>query len=562
MAYFTKITMPAYIAILSITFFAAGQVKAGNKSLTAAPEPSGKLEPPINDPELDAGISLKKTPGASSTVPHGLALKRTRAETESRNTKLGFQALVSNTIGTDNTAIGSFSLSKNTTGSSNTALGSFSLYQNINGNRNTAIGFDSLLQNTSGGNNTAIGFESLYKNKIGGLNTAIGVSSLHQNTTGWSNTAIGSYSLYQNKSGIRNTATGLNALHNNTDGSMNTATGTEALYSNTFGERSVAVGYRALFSNTEPSPSRGDNASSNTGIGWQALMNNTTGIQNTAVGESSLTSNITGGHNTAVGEDTLNNNSTGDGNTAIGESALYDNTAGNNNVSLGRYSLNHAKGSYNIAVGTQAGCNLGTGSGNILIGNLGSNQDNGVIRIGGNIESNDKCPSNVTLTKQTATYIAGIAGKGVTGSPVHIAANGQLGIQTSSRRFKEQIEPINFREVDVLGLRPVRYRHKQAAADDVNPVQFGLIAEEVAETIPELVQYDDDGKPFAVKYQFLGPLLLTALQQQQKGQRQQQAMIEALEEQNRTLAKKIGALQQLILELPQKTANVSIRSAE
>ena len=40
------------------------------------------------------------------------------------------------------------------------------------------------------------------------------------------------------------------------------------------------------------------------------------------------------------------------------------------------------------------------------------------------------------------------------------------------------------------------------------PMQFGLIAEEVAEVFPELAVYNDDGEPETVKYHLLSSLLL------------------------------------------------------
>ena len=44
------------------------------------------------------------------------------------------------------------------------------------------------------------------------------------------------------------------------------------------------------------------------------------------------------------------------------------------------------------------------------------------------------------------------------------------------------------------------------------PIQYGLIAEEVAETFPELAVFNADGQPETVKYQDLTPLLLNEVQ--------------------------------------------------
>ena len=66
----------------------------------------------------------------------------------------------------------------------------------------------------------------------------------------------------------------------------------------------------------------------------------------------------------------------------------------------------------------------------------------------------------------------------------------------------------------LLALRPVTFRYKEANNDGSKPIQFGLIAEEVAETFPELVVYDANGKPETVAYHLLATLLLNEFQAQ------------------------------------------------
>ncbi len=55
------------------------------------------------------------------------------------NNTAGYNALVSNTIGSDNVAVGFDSLFRNTTGSFNTALGEYALIANQTGNSNTSV---------------------------------------------------------------------------------------------------------------------------------------------------------------------------------------------------------------------------------------------------------------------------------------------------------------------------------------------------------------------------------------------------------------------------------------
>ncbi len=63
-------------------------------------------------------------------------------------------------------------------------------------------------------------------------------------------------------------------------------------------------------------------------------------------------------------------------------------------------------------------------------------------------------------------------------------------------------------------LRPVTFHYKTEAG---GPIQYGLIAEEVAQVYPELVTRDADGVIEGVRYEALTPILLKELQ----GQHQQ-----------------------------------------
>jgi hypothetical protein len=106
-----------------------------------------------------------------------------------------------------------------------------------------------------------------------------------------------------------NTAVGVNSLLANTTGSLNTAIGFETLKANITGTSNTALGYAALTASTT--------VSNNTAIGYNALSSLTNGgTSNTAVGGFSLYSNNSGS-NTAVGYASLLSN-TGSGNVAIG----------------------------------------------------------------------------------------------------------------------------------------------------------------------------------------------------------------------------------------------------
>ncbi|PYI96480.1 MAG: hypothetical protein DMF00_14855, partial [Verrucomicrobia bacterium] len=120
--------------------------------------------------------------------------------------------------------------------------------------------------------------------------------------------------------------------------------------------------------------------------------------------------------------------------------------------------------------------------------------------------------------------------------PVVIDTAGQLGTQSSSRRFKHEIKPMDKTSEAILALKPVSFHYK---SDSRGTPQFGLIAEEVAEDVeklnPELVVRDEDGKPYSVRYDQVNAMLLNEfLKEHRKNEEQgatiarQQKQIEAL----------------------------------
>jgi len=82
-----------------------------------------------------------------------------------------------------------------------------------------------------------------------------------------------------------------------------------------------------------------------------------------------------------------------------------------------------------------------------------------------------------------------------------------------------------------MRLRPVTFRYQKPFADGSKPMQYGLIAEEVAEVFPDLVARSADGQIETVKYQVLDSLLLNEVQRQQAEITSQKDQILGLEEQ-------------------------------
>jgi hypothetical protein len=262
------------------------------------------------------------------------------------------------------------------------------------------------------------------------------------------------------------------------------------------GINNVGIGTRALESITT--------SLNNVGVGDGALALTTSGGGNTAVGNFTLEENVGGVDNVAVGMQAMRRNVSGVGNVAVGPQALMDNMIAGDNTAVGRNALVHTLGFNNTALGSGAGADLTNGDNNIYIRNRGGAVESNTIRIG-----------NI----QTKTFIQGIRGitTGVNNAvPVLVDSLGQLGTVSSSRRYKEDIHDMGGVSSRLLQLRPVTFRYTQAFSDGAKPVQFGLIAEEVAEAFPELVVRDDEGRPETVAYQNLSVLLLNELQRLQR----------------------------------------------
>jgi hypothetical protein len=291
---------------------------------------------------------------------------------------------------------------------------------------------------------------------------------------------------------------------------FNAFLGDDALISNTTGTGNTALGWRSLFSNTD--------ASFSTAVGGGALVLNN-GSSNTAVGAAALLLNTSGTGNTAAGTDALTLNDTGSYNVAVGDIALFSlasTVAGNadNNVAIGAGALaNVTEGNFNIAIGFNAGVNLTSGSQNIYIGVDGFPTESSTIRIG---------------SAQTATYIAAISGQTASGgAAVYVNSDGKLGTMTSSRRFKDNINPMDKASELIFSLKPVTFRYKKAI-DASGISQFGLVAEDVAKVNPDLVVLDKEGEPYTVRYEAVNAMLLNEFLKEHRQVQEQQKEIDAL----------------------------------
>jgi hypothetical protein len=338
--------------------------------------------------------------------------------------------------------------------------------------------------------------------------TAEGCNALNALTRGLGNTGVGWYSLFSNSTGNFNTGVGAGALAlNNTDN--NTAVGAGALFLNTTGSENTAVGANALVHN--------DSGSDNNAFGTNALFGNVEGTFNNAHGRNALANN-TASENNAFGDLAMENNTSGSSNTAIGDDALR----------------NNVDGSGNVAIGDEAGTGLEPSVNNcIAIGAPGE----------GPFASFDE-----------TCFIGSIYGEPVsdpaTQVPVYVDQfNNEGVVNTSSRRFKHDIQPMDKASETLYGLKPVTFKLN---SDWKGTKQYGLIAEEVAEVDPQLVVHGKNGEVTAVHYEQINNMLLNEFLKEHKKVEQLQA----------TVAQQQKGMEVLTAQLKEQAAQIQKVSAQ
>ena len=98
-------------------------------------------------------------------------------------------------------------------------------------------------------------------------------------------------------------------------------------------------------------------------------------------------------------------------------------------------------------------------------------------------------------------------------------SNGSVTLNTSSRRFKENIAPLTEEEAKkILDVEAVTFDYTKDYDNYTSRKGYkniGCIAEDVNEIIPELVTEDQDGEIFGINYMEMVPYLLKVVQMQQ-----------------------------------------------
>jgi hypothetical protein len=139
-----------------------------------------------------------------------------------------------------------------------------------------------------------------------------------------------------------------------------------------------------------------------------------------------------------------------------------------------------------------------------------SNGGNTILQaFGGNVGIGTNPPTQKLDVNGTAR-LRGISDASEELTEVVVDANGVLykKLSVSSIRYKKNIREIEIDTEDILKLQTVRFEWKESGKEDV-----GLIAEDVENAVPDLVIYDDQGRPNGVRYDKLALYLLETVKE-------------------------------------------------
>jgi hypothetical protein len=160
-------------------------------------------------------------------------------------------------------------------------------------------------------------------------------------------------------------------------------------------------------------------------------------------------------------------------------------------IFLTRYGV--LTGSFSVS-GPEAELSCGTGN-RLLINTGASVREQLVVDSSGNVGIHDLSPSNVlTIGRGAGNAIA------------------DGWVTYSSRRWKENIEPLEGALDKVRALRGVAFTWKEGGGHDI-----GMIAEEVGAVVPEAVRFEENGKDArSIDYGRLTGILVEALKEQDR----------------------------------------------
>lgn len=478
------------------------------------------------------------------------------------NTFVGSEAGYSNTTGFDNTFIGEQAGYLNTTGDDNTFVGEDAGYNNTTGDDNTAIGSTAMRTITTGFGNTAVGKDAMYDVNTGKNNTSIGAWSGEDIGPGMCNTTVGSLAGTNIEHADMNTFIGFqagwdnNRTNDTSNANSNTYVGSFAGLTNREGSYNVIMGAYADFSNINENT--GLNACE-TSTFWNGTTpdrsNDDTNVSNVSALGASI--RITGDNAVSLGYSTI---ATGTRGITLGATAQTTHTDA---VTIGYGAVSHANATVVIGNDTTVSWDPNIdgvttlGSAAYRFSQAYSQAYTALAPVGAS--------ADITLTADDGAEVddswqISAANSGdmtistfASGAYVPVLTVANTGDVTvagditlnSDARLKRDIAPIQDALDLVCDIKGVTYewRPELHRGDDVH---YGVIAQDVAGVLPDLVRESKDGV-LSVNYVGFIPVLINAVGELREGLDNQRAQINLQKAEIKLLREQI-ALQRALLE--------------
>lgn len=422
-----------------------------------------------------------------------------------------------------------------------TGSGSTLTWRPSDSNFNILIGTDGVL--TSGLNNTGYGEGALASATSASFNCAYGLNSLNSESTGSRNSAYGWFSMISSNGAESSSVFGQSSGGSITTGSFNDFFGVSSGVSLTTESNCICLGYGVIgivgaegqtiigyrgapvigasgdgfiavgggttngtFMHNFP----GEN-NNNVFVGYSAgnqTANTTTCLNNTVIGHAAAPL-FDGAEQNFIGGAGAGQSATDISQCVfIGFLAARNAIAATNTVGIGYQVLNSLTTQAttgNVAIGTNSFGNIVTASNCIGLGvNSGVNHtlaDSDNICIGSQGVAGESNTCRIAQIRGITTGVNDAV-------PVLIDSTGQLGVTSSSLRYKENVKDLGDESSVLYKLRPVTFNFKKHGPESKS---VGLIAEEVHEVCPQMVVYSGECQPETVKYQDLVPMILNEL---------------------------------------------------
>lgn len=250
-------------------------------------------------------------------------------------------------------------------------------------------------------------------------------------------------------------------------------------------------------------------------------------IGNVFIGNEMASKVTLANYNVIIGYESGSEIIDGVNNVLIGKSAGKLVSGGDNNVFLGIGSGQTVdSGSNNVFIGVEVGTNqampFGLGqlphtgaNSSICIGyHSDTNNSSNSITLGTNARSvGDGCftigaaPGPGVIGTISKWNCKGLTGMGAGATMIFDTITGDINYNSSSKRYKTNIsESIDFDTSRIYELQPKSFTWISNGKRD-----YGLIAEDVVEIIPELVLFNTDGNPETINYNGISILLLNEI---------------------------------------------------